>query len=532
MFKKIIFPFLLAILVLLLAAAILFIFTAHTQTSTKSESSQVPEYETTLFQSDRVHTLDIQISEDNWEYLLANAVDKEYVPCDVVIDGTAFESVGLRAKGNSSLSEVVSMGSMRYSFKLEFDHYKDGESCWGLDKLSLNNIIQDNTYMKDFLSYTLMNDMGAFAPLCSYIYITVNGEDFGLYLAVEGIEDSFLDRTFDTDTGSLYKPETSDGVLKNGNALLPKEDPSETISDLAEVTTAPFDEVLPEHTIVGLQEESNDLSNSSADDVALKYLGDEIIRYPHIFDEAVTDVDEEDKLRLIDAIRKMNAEEDLDQVLNTDEILRYFVVHNFVCNFDSYTGPMLHNYYLYEDKGQLAMIAWDYNLAFGGFSIGELMQPGKLRGETENTAELYINYPMDTPVDGTMLEDRPLLYVLLSNDAYLEQYHELFDEFLSNYFENGSVSSLIESTKEMIEPYVEQDPTSFCTVDEFSLGADSLITFCELRAQSLRGQLDGSIPSTLAGQTDSTAFVSSGDLVLSSLGGAKIQSSIYQRPHK
>ena len=34
-------------------------------------------------------------------------------------------------------------------------------------------------------------------------------------------------------------------------------------------------------------------------------------------------------------------------------MIRYFVVHNFVCNFDSYTGSMIHNYYLYEEDGQL-----------------------------------------------------------------------------------------------------------------------------------------------------------------------------------
>ena len=31
---------------------------------------------------------------------------------------------------------------------------------------------------------------------------------------------------------------------------------------------------------------------------------------------------------------------------------------------------MIHNYYLYEEDGQLSMIPWDYNLAFGGFSAG------------------------------------------------------------------------------------------------------------------------------------------------------------------
>ena len=62
----------------------------------------------------------------------------------------------------------------------------DALTYHGLDKLCLNNIIQDNTYMKDYLCYQMMQQVGVAAPLCSYAYLTVNGEDWGLYLAVEG----------------------------------------------------------------------------------------------------------------------------------------------------------------------------------------------------------------------------------------------------------------------------------------------------------------------------------------------------------
>ena len=31
-----------------------------------------------------------------------------------------------------------------------------------------------------------------------------------------------------------------------------------------------------------------------------------------------------------------------------------------------YTGMMVHNYYLYEEKGNLTILPWDYYLGFGG----------------------------------------------------------------------------------------------------------------------------------------------------------------------
>lgn len=52
----------------------------------------------------------------------------------------------------------------------------------------------------------------------------------------------------------------------------------------------------------------------------------------------------------------------------------------------------------------------------------------------------------------------------------------------------------------MLSPYVEKDPTKFCTYEDFEKGAEALKEFCVLRAESVSGQLGGSIPSTSDGQ--------------------------------
>lgn len=169
-------------------------------------ASRVMEYETRLFDTGSVHTLDIYM--DDWDGFLETCTDEEYTLCSVVIDGEAYKNVAIRAKGNTSLTQVASYGNNRYSFKIEFDHYDSTQSYYGLDKLSLNNIIQDNTYMKDYLTYQMMREFGADAPLCSYVYITVNGEDWGLYLAVEGVEKAFLERNYGSGYGELYKPDS------------------------------------------------------------------------------------------------------------------------------------------------------------------------------------------------------------------------------------------------------------------------------------------------------------------------------------
>lgn len=88
-------------------------------------------YENRLFDTSEVHTVDIVM--EDWEEFLEVCENEEYSACSVVIDGEAYKNVGLRAKGNTSLSSVSSMGSDRYSFKIEFDHYDSTKSYYGLD---------------------------------------------------------------------------------------------------------------------------------------------------------------------------------------------------------------------------------------------------------------------------------------------------------------------------------------------------------------------------------------------------------------
>ncbi len=125
-------------------------------------------YASRLFDDSRVHSIDIVM--EDWDSFPDTCENEEYSACSVVIDNEAYKNVGIRAKGNTSLSQVKEYGNDRYSFKIEFDCYEKGNSYHGLDKISLNNIIQDNTYMKDYLTYKMMGDFGVAAPLCSYVY--------------------------------------------------------------------------------------------------------------------------------------------------------------------------------------------------------------------------------------------------------------------------------------------------------------------------------------------------------------------------
>lgn len=445
-------------------------------------------YEDKLFDTSSVHKINIVM--DDWDEFISNAESEEYYTCTLEIDGETYKNVAIRGKGNTSLTKVAAYGNDRYSFKVEFDRYDSSVTYHGLDKLCLNNIIQDNTYMKDYLCYRLMAEMGVASPLCSYVYVSVNGSDWGLYLAVEGVEESFLQRNYGSDYGELYKPDSQSmgGGRGNGKGFdMDDFDPAENAGDNAK----------PDGKGGG-----RDGMNSS-DDTLLKYIDDDPDSYSNIFDNAKTDISKSDKKRLIAALKALSGDEP-EQAVDVDAVIRYFVVHNFVLNFDSYTGSMIHNYYLYEDDGQMQMIPWDYNLAFGAF-------------QSAGGATSLVNYPIDDPVSGGDTSDRPMLAWIFQNEEYTELYHKYFAELISTVFDSGAFAQEFDSVVQMISPYVESDPTKFCTCEEFETGAQTLREFCLKRAESISGQLDGSIGSTSDTQERST-LIDAGSLKISDMG--------------
>lgn len=483
-----------------------------------------PGYETRLFDTSRVHTANILM--DDWDEFIRSCTDEEYAACSVIIDNEAYKNVAIRAKGNTSLSNVQNYGNDRYSFKIEFDHYDDTNTYYGLDKLSLNNIIQDNTYMKDYLTYQMMGYFGVSAPLCSYVQILVNGEEWGLYLAVEGVEESFLSRNYGNDYGELYKPDSMSMGGGRGNGGKFDMDDWENDQDNTNENSDSSANTKPDmqgdngrFPEGGMQMpggmgrqggmqmpgmNGGGMGEMGSSDVSLIYSDDEYSSYSNIFDNAKTDISDTDKGRLIASLKKLNENSSIEEVVNVEEVIRYFVVHNFVCNFDSYTGSMIHNYYLYEEDGQLSMIPWDYNLAFGGFVGG-------------SDATSLVNYPIDTPVSGGTVESRPMLSWIFESEEYTKLYHQYFAEFISQYFDSGYFTEMIDDVKTIISPYVESDPTKFCAYEEFEKGIDTLGEFCLLRAESVNSQLNGTIASTSDNQ-DKETFVDASNLSVSDMG--------------
>ena len=419
------------------------------------------EYESQLFDTDDIISINIKMDEDDWNDMLENALSEEYYQCDVVVNGKTFYNVGIRPKGNTSLSSIADdPDTNRYSFKLEFDYYVEGQTCYGLDKLILNNNYADATNMKEALVYDMFQSLGADASLYNYAKISVNGEYWGVYLALEAVEDSFLMRNYGAEDGELYKPE---GSMGGGSG------------------------------------------NGGAD---LNYSDDDLDSYSTIWDGEVTDSGKADHKRVVTALQNISDGNDLETYMDVDNILRYMAVHIFSVNDDSLSGSMAHNYYLYESNGQLNIIPWDYNLAFGGMSMGS--GPGG----SNSGASSVINNAIDDSWSSTNFMDG-----LLEDEAYSSQYHAYLQQLVTDYVEGGGFDAFYERVRSQIDSLVDSDPTAFYSYSEYETAAETLYQVVKLRAQSIQGQLDGTIPSTSDGQrTDSSSLVDGSSIDLSVMG--------------
>ena len=462
--------------------------------------------------------VDVTVDADDWQAMLDSAASEEYIECDVALNGESVSSAGIRCKGNSSLSMTQ---DERYSFKINFGEYVKKQTFHGLDKMVLNNTQSDNTFIKEYLSYYLLSKAGVKTPLFAMAEIYVNGEYWGLYLAVECIDDAFIERNFSTDGGFLYKPDGTGGLgggkgngQDNGFADFTPPDMSDfdgmTPPDNAQSDGTDSDGTTPPDMPTGdfsdfTSPDGNGggfdggFGGSSQSAAALGYLGDDVSLYDDIFDYSKTnDPSDADKARLIASLKALS-EGELDSALDVDNAISWLAANALLVNDDGYLGMMLHNYYLYEQNGRLTILPWDYNLAFGGFAGG--------------SATSAVNDPIDTPSSS----ERPLVTALLSNEECLEQYHSVLYD-LATFLTDGSMDTLITELADMIDESVQNDPTKECTYEDYLTAIETLRSFCTLRGESILGQLDGSIPSTTAGQSEDSSALIQADFALSDMG--------------
>jgi spore coat protein CotH len=327
-----------------------------------------------VFDPSVVHTIAVQFADDDYDAMIATyeeTGDKGWIEATVTIDGTTFERVGLRLKGNSSLAGLGGAGGIggfpgrtptetggstpantgefdtgptggmaefggasadepeNLPWLIRLDEFVDDQTYQGYEDF----VVRSNnteTSMNEAVTLALLSDAGLASQDAIATRFSMNDSDEVLRLVVEHPDDdAWYEASFDGD-GALYKAESTGDWTYRGD------DP------------ASYDEVFD-------QEGGSDVADLTPLIEFLNFINNS--------DEATFAAELADRI-------------------DVDAFATYLAMMELVGNTDDIDGPG-NNAYLWWDAetGQFTVVPWDMNLALGsgmGFPGG----PGEFPGGT------------------------------------------------------------------------------------------------------------------------------------------------------
>jgi tetratricopeptide (TPR) repeat protein len=288
-----------------------------------------------VFKNQRILTLTIKMTDAAYQAMQPKAKAQDfskissstmfarefpYAEAVVTCDGAVYSGVGVRYRGNASITMIPPDG--KKPLKLDFNRFNKGQTFHGFTKLNLINCFRDPSMLRDKLTYDLYQKINVPAPAASFanLYLHIEGQEkqfLGLYVAVEQVNRPFLQNHFDNADGLLLKME----LIKD-----------------------------------------------------LEYRGENWEDYAH--DHELKSGTEKDTEHFIKFVRFLTEADDekfakqIEKKFNVDRFLAWLAMNTLLTDLDSYAG-LGHNWYLYYDTDQeyFTFIPWDVNEAFGNLQL-------------------------------------------------------------------------------------------------------------------------------------------------------------------
>ena len=154
-----------------------------------------------LYDTAVLRNVALNFHDADWEALLrANYESQAYILADMEIDGEVYPDVGVRIRGNTSYT-ALPQGSDKFSLKIKTDFTDPDQAVMGIDTLNLNNGFRDPTFSRE-VAYN--NFVARFIPnpRANHVTVTLNGENWGVYINVQQPDKAML-RSYFTDEDGL-----------------------------------------------------------------------------------------------------------------------------------------------------------------------------------------------------------------------------------------------------------------------------------------------------------------------------------------
>lgn len=354
-----------------------------------------------FFDEDSIRSIHLNFYNPNYHSYLVNSwyySPDERIPATLTLNGTVYDSVGVRYKGNSTFCLPNDNLNPKVPYNIDFNYFIDTQIVLGYKKMKLANAWMDPTFVKDI---TASNIYRNYLPSgeANLVKLHVQGNYLGLYVNTESINKQFTKKHFDEKSGPLFKCDNIDRFCDTANA-------------------------------------------PSAYPPSLIYLGEDSSLYYNSYDMKSDNGWRE----LVELIGTLNYNfSQIDSVLNVDRTLWAFAVNQVLLNLDCYNTYYIHNYYLYQTKdGLFQMIPWDLDNTFSGAIMGF---------DYFNQSNIYEYDPYHYGSPG----DRPLAEKLFNDPFYRKQYTAHMRTIINEALDTAVIRSQINQLQSLAHNAADND---------------------------------------------------------------------------
>ena len=354
-----------------------------------------------FFDEDSIRDIYLEFYDPNYHSYLVNAWyynPDERIPATLTLNGTVYDSVGVRYKGNSTFCLPNDNSNSKVPYNIDFNYFIDSQKVLGYKKMKLANAWMDPTFVKDI---TASNIYRNYLPSgeANLVKLHVQGNYLGLYVNTESINKQFTKKHFDEKSGPLFKCDNIDRFCDTANA--PASYPPSLI-----------------------------------------YLGNDSTLYYDSYDMKSDNGWDQ----LVNLIKVLDLDfQNIDSVLNVDRTLWAFAVNSVISNLDTYNGYYIHNYYLYQTKdGLFQMIPWDLDNSFSGAIMGF---------DYFNQSNIYEYDPYHYGSPG----ERPLAEKLLNDPFYRKQYTAHMRTIINESLDTAVIRSKINQLQSLAHNAADSD---------------------------------------------------------------------------
>lgn len=374
-----------------------------------------------IIDKNQLSDLKITILDEDLEKIYSDPTKEEYISVDVIINGKEFKNCGFRTKGSSGYEVVQeSEKPTRFGYRLELDYFVDNQSYDGVSKFYINNGMLDKTYIKEMIGFDIYEKAGVKTPKRSLCELTINEKNEGIYTIVEVADDEFIEREYGNLDGIIYKTKVSieQGVYE------------------------------------------------------LVYDGDDFNNYPEIMncEKFGKEFTKKDMQNLVKSIEMVSKNENIEEYVDIDATIDYFVASFFIKNDDSYVSVSSRNYYVYQIGQKITLLPYDLNLYF------------RFKNSINATVLFFDTYNNNP-------ENKPLIYNILNNSVYQEQYKEKMRNLIEEIEKEDYINKRIDVYANLIDE-AAKNSNNFYTYEEFQKAIPAFKNVFERRMNSVKKQLD------------------------------------------